>query len=65
LVVDCLVNHPTNHVTMVEPFAATVAWIGESAHPTPGSLFGRDWRRVVYKGFVKFNDVAKKKIYFY
>jgi hypothetical protein len=35
---------------------------GESAHPTPRSLFGRGWLRVVYEGFVMFHDAAKKKI---
>ncbi len=61
--INCLVNHPTNHITMVKPFAATAAWMWWiSPPPTPGSLFRRGWPRVVYEGFVKFNDAAKKKI---
>jgi hypothetical protein len=63
--VDCLVNHPTSHVTMVEPFAVTATWMWQISHPTPGSLFGRGWPRVVYEGFVKFNNAAKKKHNFY
>jgi hypothetical protein len=58
-------QHPTNHVTMVEPFTVTAAWCGESAHPTLRSLFGRGWPRVVYEGYVKFNNAAKKKVNFY
>jgi hypothetical protein len=61
--VNCLVNHPINHVTMVELFA--LHGCGESAHPTPGSLFRRGWPRVVYEGFVKFDDAAEKKNNFY
>ncbi len=35
LMVDCLVDHPTNHVTMVEPFAATAAWMWRISPPHP------------------------------
>ncbi len=34
---------------------------GESAHPNPTSLCGKDWQRVVCQGFVHFKDVAEKK----
>jgi hypothetical protein len=48
--VDCFIDHPTNHITMVALFAVKAC--GESAHPTPGSLFERGWPRAVYEGFV-------------
>jgi hypothetical protein len=34
---------------------------GKSAHPTPGSLFGRGLPRAVYEGFAKFDNAAEKK----
>jgi hypothetical protein len=48
--VNCLVDHPTNHVTMVSPFAATAAsWLWQISKPY---LFGRGWERAVFEGFV-------------
>ncbi len=38
---------------------------GKSVSPTPRSLFGRGWARVVFKGFAQFNDAAEKKEHFY
>jgi hypothetical protein len=35
LMVDCLVDHPTNHTTMVELFAATAAWMWRISPPHP------------------------------
>ncbi len=59
--VDCLVDHPTNHVTMVEPICCN-SGMDVANQPTPGSLFGRGWLRMVYEGFVKFNNAAEKKL---
>jgi hypothetical protein len=47
-----LVDHPTNHITMVVLFTATAAWLWKISKPYPGSLFGRGWARVVFVGFV-------------
>jgi hypothetical protein len=47
--VDCLINHPTNTITMVVLFAATGAWLWRIGHPyTPWSLFGRGSARAVF-----------------
>jgi hypothetical protein len=33
--VDYLVDHPTNHITMVVPFTATAAWLWQIIKPYP------------------------------
>jgi hypothetical protein len=38
-------THPTNIITMVSHLPLQWHGFGESAHPTPGSLFGRGWTR--------------------
>jgi hypothetical protein len=39
-------THPTNIITMVSRLPLQQHGFGESAHPTPGSLFGRGWTRL-------------------
>jgi hypothetical protein len=63
--IDCLVNHPTNHVTMAELFAAAAAWMWQISPPHPREPLWKGLPRVFYEGFVKFNDAAEKKINFY
>jgi hypothetical protein len=47
--VGCLVDHPTNTITMVVPFAATAAWLWRISHPY---LFKKGRARAVFEGFV-------------
>jgi hypothetical protein len=50
--VDCLVNHPTYHVTMVVLFAATAAWIWPISPPHPWEPLWKGLVRAVVEGFV-------------
>jgi hypothetical protein len=62
--VDHLVDHPTNHVTMVEPFATTAAWMWRINPPHPREPLRKGLAEGGSQGFVKFNNAAeKKKIY--
>jgi hypothetical protein len=63
--VNCLVDYPTNHITMVEPLATTAAWMWQISSPHPREPLQKGVEEGGLQGFVKFNNAAKKKINFY
>ncbi len=60
--VNCLIDHPTNHVAMVEPFAATAAWMWWISPTHPWEPLWKKLAKGGLQGFCKFNDAAEKKI---
>jgi hypothetical protein len=50
--VGCLINHPTNTITMVVALLLQRHGCGESVTRTPGSLFKRARVRAVFEIFV-------------
>jgi hypothetical protein len=59
LIINYLINHPTNTITMMVPFAATAAWIQWMSPPHPWEPLQAE---IGGRVLVRSNDPAKKKI---
>jgi hypothetical protein len=59
--VDRLVNHPTNTITMVAPFAATAAWLWQISQPYPRDPLRKGWGEGDMQGFYLIRLTGQEK----
>ncbi len=60
--VDRLVDHPTNTITMVAPFAATAAWLWQISQPYPWEPLRKGLGEGDVRGFYLICLIGQEKI---